>query len=347
MVKPSFIDVSDIKNNGDAEFDGRFINPPFLFGSGGVELVGLEMTKELQDLKQFALNNPNTTVELSTKGIDFGSIVADTSGNLDTSNVEGVSSDLVIKPFGRKGEFATVREFDVDAMAFHLGMQATELVGVDVDNDGDGVVNEMNQGDLSALSIFNTTMNRPMQSKRDEDEQSGFELFKSIGCANCHTPQLNTQTVELPYKLTGSNQLPFEDVFYRFNLSQQPAGFEANEQGGITVDLFSDLKLHNMGESLKESFSLATDKQNGEYITARLWGVADTAPYLHDGRALTLGQAILAHDSPGSESLIQAQNFNLLDENEKLNIIKFLNTLRTPPRPNLDVLPRIEIHIPN
>ncbi len=253
----------------------------------------------------------------------------------------------MIKPFGRKGEFATVREFDLDAMAFHLGMQATELVGLDVDSDGDRVVNEILQGDLSALSIFNTSMNRPIQSTRDEDEQNGFELFNSVGCADCHTSQLNTQTVELPYKLTGSNQFPFEDSFYTFDLTQQPAGFEQNENDGIQVNLFSDLKLHNMGDGLKESFSLATDKQNGDYITARLWGVADTAPYMHDGRALTLEQAIMSHDSPGSEASIQTQNFNLLNENEKLNIIRFLNTLRTPPRPNLDVLPRIEIHLPN
>ena len=32
------IDVADENLNGIAEFTGRLINPPFLFGSGGVEL---------------------------------------------------------------------------------------------------------------------------------------------------------------------------------------------------------------------------------------------------------------------------------------------------------------------
>jgi len=102
-----------------------------------------------------------------------------------------------------------------------------------------------------------------------------------------------------------------------------------------------------MGEALKESFSLASDKQNGEFITARLWGIADTAPYLHDGRALTLEQAISMHDNPGSEATQAGSSFKALSDEEKLNLIKFLNTLRTPVRPNLDVLPRVEMHLPN
>lgn len=347
MFQANNIDVADTNNDGIADFNGRFINPPFLFGSGGVELVGLEMTRDLQNLKQQALQNPNTTIELVSKGIHFGTIVADSNGQIDTSNVEGVDNDLVIKPFGRKGEFATVREFDVGAAAFHLGMQATELVGEGVDNDQDGVVDELKQGDLSVLSIFNTTMNRPLQAKMGEDEEEGFALFQSIGCASCHTPQFNTQTKYLPYKIIGENQQPFENTFYSTDLSKQTAGFEKNEQTGIEVNLFSDLKHHNMGEGLKESFSLATDKQNREFITARLWGIADTAPYLHDGRALTLDAAIKWHDNPGSEASIAAQNYKALDNQGQEKIIKFLNTLRTPPRPNLDVLPRVEMMLHN
>ena len=49
-----------------------------------------------------------------------------------------------------------------------------------------------------------------------------------------------------------------------------------------------------MGDGLKEDFESA-EISNREFITARLWGVADTAPYLHDGRATTLFQAINAH----------------------------------------------------
>lgn len=347
IFQPSNIDVADTDNDGIAGFNGRFINPPFLFGSGGVELLGLEMTQDLQQLKQQAIDNPNTTIQLSTKGIEFGSITSDANGNVDASSVVGIDSDLVVKPFGRKGEFATVREFDVGALSFHLGMQAKELVGVGNDEDQDGVVDELKEGDLSALSVFNTTMDRPIQSKRNGDEESGFELFNSIGCADCHKPQLNTQTKFLPYKLIGDNQSPFTNSFYSADLSKNPSRFKKNDTAGIVVNLFSDLKHHYMGEDLKESFSLATDKQNGEFITARLWGIADTAPYLHDGRALTLEDAIMLHDNPGSEAELAGQNFKSLNDEGKLNLIKFLNTLRTPPRPNLDVLPRVEMLLHN
>lgn len=73
-------------------------------------------------------------------------------------------------------------------------------------------------------------------------------------------------------------------------------------------------------------------------MTARLWGVADTAPYLHDGRALTLEDAIMMHDSPGCEAAIAGQNFKALTADDQLNLIKFLNTLRTPKYPNSDVV---------
>jgi hypothetical protein len=54
IFQPTFIDVTDTLNIEQAAMDGRFINPPFLFGSGGIELLAKEMTADLQALKQFA-----------------------------------------------------------------------------------------------------------------------------------------------------------------------------------------------------------------------------------------------------------------------------------------------------
>lgn len=340
MFQPDLIDVADLNRDGIADFSGRLINPPFLFGSGGVELVGLEMTRDLQALRQQALDNPGSTIELSSKGVYFGRITADSNGHLDTSELEGIDEDLVVRPFGRKGEFATVREFDVGAMAFHFGMQATEEFGVDTDQDGDGVFNEMAVGDLSALSIFNTTMDRPRQARVRGAAREGEILFNTIGCADCHIPQMNTETRHLPYKLIGSPEAPFEDSFYSVNLTRPPMSFRRNQQGGIQVNMFSDLKRHFMGTELSETFFLATDQQNEEFITPRLWGIADTAPYLHDGRALTLFEAISLHDNPGSEAAFAGQNFKALSEEDQTNLVSYLFTLRTPTNPNRDVVPR-------
>ncbi len=332
MFMPDRIDVSDADFDGVADFNGRLINPPFLFGSGGVELVGREMTQELQALKQQAIDNPGTAVTLETKGVSFGTITV-ANGILDTSNVRGVDEDLVIRPFGRKGEFASVRSFDVGAMAFHLGMQANEAFGGPLaDQDNDGVVNEITRGDLTALSLFLTTLERPQQSLPNEHHE-GLRLFGQIGCADCHYPELNTNRTNLGYKITGTPDQPFDDLFYEVDLSVPPAKFRKNGEGGIVVPMFSDLKRHDMGEGLAESFSEASEEQNRSFITPRLWGIADTAPYLHDGRAFTLVEAIQAHDSSGSEAAPAAQAFNALSDDEKNVVLKMLLSLRTPKKP--------------
>jgi CxxC motif-containing protein (DUF1111 family) len=69
--------------------------------------------------------------------------------------------------------------------------------------------------------------------------------------------------------------------------------------GGYPVWLFSDLKRHDMGPA-----NAARHVQRGvalrEYLTPRLWGVADSGPYLHDGRAPAFDYAIAGHDGEGA-----------------------------------------------
>ena len=123
--------------------------------------VGKEMTAELQVLKQSAVLQPGVPVALVTKGVDFGTVTW-SQGVFDLSQVVGVADDLVVRPFGRKGEFQSTRAFDIEAMQFHFGMQPVEVVGT-TDADGDGVTQEVLVGELSALSIFATTLERPRQ----------------------------------------------------------------------------------------------------------------------------------------------------------------------------------------
>jgi CxxC motif-containing protein (DUF1111 family) len=66
----------------------------------------------------------------------------------------------------------------------------------------------------------------------------------------------------------------------------------------------------------------------GEWRTAPLWGVADSAPYLHDGRAATLEEAIAAH---GGEAAGAARRFQELSQPLRTALITFLKTLRAPP----------------
>lgn len=338
IFQPDLIDVADENFDGIAEFNGRLINPPFLFGSGGVQLLGQEMTQDLQALRQLAVDNPGDVIPLLSKGISFGHIVADSDGVVDVSGVEGVSTDLVVRPFGRKGGFATVREFDADAMAFHLGMQATEMFGGEfADKDSDGVVNEISMGDLSALSIFLTTLETPVE-KNPKKNRKGKKLFMDIGCAGCHTPTLSTHSTRLQYSVIDTSDTPSSNSFYNVDLSASPMRFNKNQRGGIDVPLFSDLKRHDMGSKLSESLSFASPEQNRQYITPRLWGIADTAPYMHDGRAFTLVEAINMHNAPDSEAQSSAQNFDELNDTQKNQLLSFLLSLQTPHEPAKDLL---------
>ncbi|HXI04000.1 MAG TPA: di-heme oxidoredictase family protein [Candidatus Saccharimonadales bacterium] len=316
--------------NGIADMNGRFANPPFVFGAGGVELLGLEMTEDLQRIRSRALANPGVVYELITKGVSFGSIVADGNGNLDLSNVQGVSDDLVIRPFGRKGEFNSLRAFDTAAVQFHLGMQPVEVVGEGVDDDGDGVTDEITVGDLSALGVFIATADRPAMASLTPSATRGFATFKSIGCADCHRPSLETESTVLPLRYPDVPDHPFDGVYYRIDLTRPPASFERNGSGGLIVPLFADLKRHDMGPGLAESFALADEKTNREFTTARLWGIADSAPYLHDGRATTLTEAILLH---GGEAQTVRDAFAALDDAHRDEVLEFLRSLRMPRHP--------------
>ena len=60
---------------------------------------------------------------------------------------------------------------------------------------------------------------------------------------------------------------------------------------------------------------------------AALWGVADSAPYYHDGQSPTLSAAIVRH--AGAARHVRNQ-YEALDEEDQQAVIAFLSTLRAP-----------------
>jgi len=332
MIKPTAMDPADLENfDSVADFNGRFANPPFIFGAGGVELLAIEMTQDLLGQRDWAIQHPGTVVELISKGIAFGTIVADATGQLDTSQVQGVDEDLIVKPFGRKGEFTTTRDFDIEAMQFHFGMQPVEVFGENTDPDGDGVVNEIMIGELSALHVFVSSSAKPERKSATAATVRGFNVFVDVGCASCHVPELQTDGEELPLRFPMDPTNPDANVYYHVDLTKKPAAFDKNGHGGVVVPLFADLKRHDMGDGLAETFALASDQRNREFTTARLWGIADTGPYLHDGRATTLTEAILSH---GGEAEPVRNEFDALADLQKEELLGFLRSLKTPDVPS-------------
>jgi CxxC motif-containing protein (DUF1111 family) len=96
-----------------------------------------------------------------------------------------------------------------------------------------------------------------------------------------------------------------------------------------TVNLFSDLLLHNIGTGDGISQGGAT---GGQFRTAPLWGVGQRLFFLHDGTATNLVDAINAHSG---EAAPVKDNFNgvgadaqfNLNATERQNLIYFLRSL--------------------
>jgi CxxC motif-containing protein (DUF1111 family) len=108
---------------------------------------------------------------------------------------------------------------------------------------------------------------------------------------------------------------------------RRPAlGYDASV-GGYPVWLFSDLKRHSMGPA-----NAARHVHNGvarkEYLTPRLWGVADSAPYLHDGRAPSFDYAIAGHGGDGAAA---RQAFDALPRESQGALRVYLMSLRREP----------------
>src|SRR6266849_969192 len=102
-----------------------------MFGAGPIEMLGREMTADLQALRAAALQEARArgtavTPALDTKGVHFGHLTALPDGSVDTTAVKGVDADLLIKPFHQAGVVRSIREFTVTAFNHHHGMQAEE-----------------------------------------------------------------------------------------------------------------------------------------------------------------------------------------------------------------------------
>src|SRR5262249_30884411 len=128
-------------------------NTPHTFGGGAIQRLAEEMTEQLHairsDASVQACAKGSSTEDLVADGVSYGKIkVTRIATNpckvsVSTSNVKGVSADLVIRPFQWKGSVAFIRDFNRGAAFNEIGMEPTELAGDGVDGDFDGVTNEL------------------------------------------------------------------------------------------------------------------------------------------------------------------------------------------------------------
>ncbi len=391
---------------------------PHVFGSGYLQRVAREMSQDLIGIKTRALNkamlNPGTTFRapLESKGVKFGwisvrcPVAKCAEPEFETQEIEGVSPDLIVRPFQSKGIAATLRRFVTTALNTHSSMQVVEIVGTNNDCDKDGLVNEMavdlsrrgkpevevavqqSLGNVLALTAFNAMVRPPMQVN-SEGVQKGRKLFEHVGCDSCHVPELSIRNpllhIELRDSATETEKISKEELCKRMsnpllgsntvNLAEEhPSEVYAKKtsenptpecqegyyciklsasgsdlppdvlprlpqssDGSIRVPLYSDLKRHRMGDNLAQAGpEQGTDDPrippvpNNEWLTSKLWGVADASLWLHDGRARTLEEAILWHEGENSEANHVIEKYKTLKMEEKQLIITFLESLRLP-----------------
>ncbi|MEE2620603.1 MAG: hypothetical protein VYD40_02295, partial [Chloroflexota bacterium] len=203
----SDIDFATLEGSVGSEDDSSSVlditnerNTIGVFGSGLVELLSREITSDLLNIveksKKLSIDkNKVIKADLESKGINYGYIEVHPNGFVDRSNVDGIDSDLVLRPFIQKGVIGTLRDFSNISMNHHHGMQSEELAGLNSDLDRDGIVNELTEGDITAVTIFQATLDFPdnIFSENEEIKSAqlkGKELFNNIGCASCHMPTL-------------------------------------------------------------------------------------------------------------------------------------------------------------
>ncbi len=352
-------ETDDAFLDGDGERpgsgDGR--NPPALVAPGVVLALGREMTHSLQQqrtelLRDAARAGATREARLSAKGVDFGVLRATAKGEVDTSGLAGIDADLVVKPFGWKGTLADFSDFASEALQVHMGVQSDRLLASGVherlgdgkdpgDPDGDGIRDELGRGPFEALTVHLALLEMPIVEPMIQDRrippaatnllaptttsfaadfQRGREQFHAAGCAGCHQPMMVLESPML--ELDG---LPPIDL----SRSMRQPGLRYDPRlGGYPVWLFSDLRRHDMGPA-----NAAKHVQNGVatqmYLTPRLWGVADSGPYLHDGRAPSLDYAIAGHDGEGAAARAA---FAALSWDDRAAVRVYLMSLRRAPR---------------
>ena len=135
---------------------------------------------------------------------------------------------------------------------------------------------------------------------------------------------------------------------YAFVAPEQPARFSFHELGSQTKTFTQNSSSEQEITTSRMTGTTSTQTQrstrvtqqlimkvtyeptnfNQEWRTAPLWGVKDSAPYLHDGRAGTLLEAISMHEG---EAVGTRDRFLQLPHQDREAVIAFLETLVAPP----------------
>jgi mono/diheme cytochrome c family protein len=284
----------------------------------GVKIVGVCFSSRedfdpirTESLNSIALFGAGWIDRISPKTIRFQSMQNSVASvtkelRLDLSGMRAgrprVLPDGRIGKFGWKAQFATLEEFVANACANEIGLgtPTVEQARPLVEPLYPVVKPDLDAKQFRSLVAFVDTLPRPaLVLPADPAERSQVErgqaLFEGIGCAKCHTPSI----------------------------------------GGV-AGVYSDFLLHRLDDESegKKGYSEVPDVElppdhplPEEWKTPPLWGVADSAPYFHDGGTPTLEAAIQRHLG---DALIVTQAYRKLPANDQSALLAFLKSLKAP-----------------
>lgn len=216
--------------------------------------------------------------------------------DLDGDGIRGVARIIMVNGnpevgrFGWKAQVPRIGDFVRDAMGGEMGITTPDDGrGFAFVTDDDAIPDpELSQQDTDTLTFFLANLGPPPVGSQDNPSvQAGELMFVALRCDVCHVPSMESAVPETRVALF--SDLLLHDV--------QPPGFRGMAEPGAP---------------------------SGMYRTPLLWGIRDTAPFMHDGRAETIEQAILGHHG---EAEFSSKGFAELPAGERADLLNYLNSL--------------------
>ena len=285
----SLIQTDGIGPQDNCTFVGEKVPPDatIVAGRRTTSLLGLGLVDAVPDATFLRLASREARLHPTTAG--RAHVVRDVS-----------TGALAVGKFGWKSQVPNLFVFSGDAYLNEMGI-TTPLFPDESCPQGDCTllacdpVPGLDDEDLDDVEHFRDFMTLLAPAPRPWptlDSLIGSFLFAQAGCAYCHVRTL----------VTG----PSDVAALRFRLIQP----------------FSDFLLHDMG--MLGDGIVQGDAKGTEMRTAPLWGLRFLTTFLHDGRAHTIDEAILAHDGQGRAA---RDRFAALSSISKARLLAYLRTL--------------------
>jgi CxxC motif-containing protein (DUF1111 family) len=208
--------------------------------------------------------------------------------DLDGDGIRGVVAYLPdgrLGRFGWKGSVPSVHEFVRDALSNEVGLSLPEEEGATFGFATDDDDVPDPEVSLDTMDALTAFLTWTAPMAPTGENPQGQALFSQVGCDGCHTPSFETSMG--------------------------------------TAWLYSDLLLHDMADSTQRGFPEGAASEI-QFRTPPLWGLGRTAPYMHDGAATTLRDAIEAHHGESSAS---REAFGQLSAQDQDALLDFLSKL--------------------